>query len=361
VPIKNVLIVCSNGGNGLVAYSNHLAKFLKAGSPHLQVSIVNPFLEAHGLGDLLFNRIYNYLVATNLVLCSALVNLSYLTRPDKNLLVTYEAGEVLSRHLKSYPDVVVCVSPWAVESVRKSLQEAIFQPRLVVCVPDLGEGMPPGFFSHAGVDKYFVHTTQARETLVAHSVPKGKVVLARFPILAARAPNGRPKVKKVLVMAGVNSQALVLDLIQALPKGMKPIELTVACGKSGWLRKKIIQESAKPGFALHDVRVLGDVGDVFHYIQYADIVVTKPGALTVVESFLSGKPSVLLAYPKVMPQERGNVVFVSENGIGFVAKSAKGAWDVVLSLVEKPEMVEKTRKNIAVLEKKNLYYQNVSL
>jgi UDP-N-acetylglucosamine:LPS N-acetylglucosamine transferase len=78
----------------------------------------------------------------------------------------------------------------------------------------------------------------------------------------------------------------------------------------------------------------GHVSNVADYMTAADLVVTKPGSLTVAEALTMGRPLVL---GRPLPgQEEGNVPFVVESGAGLAYQSPAEAADAVEYLLGDP-------------------------
>jgi len=70
----------------------------------------------------------------------------------------------------------------------------------------------------------------------------------------------------------------------------------------------------------HGLAAVGFVDSMAELYAASDVVITKPGALTISELVAMKKPFILDACPVVMPQERGNVKFVEGRRLGLVAR-----------------------------------------
>jgi processive 1,2-diacylglycerol beta-glucosyltransferase len=68
-----------------------------------------------------------------------------------------------------------------------------------------------------------------------------------------------------------------------------------------------------------NIHPLGFVDSMRELYSLSDLVITKPGAITVSELIVSHVPFILDTWPIIMPQEKGNVKFVFENDLGYIA------------------------------------------
>ena len=68
-------------------------------------------------------------------------------------------------------------------------------------------------------------------------------------------------------------------------------------------------------------RTFGFLDDVHRYIAAADLVVTKPGALSAYEALASGVPVLFTSLGCLMPQESGLFNAAHHYDFGFAAKT----------------------------------------
>ena len=85
-------------------------------------------------------------------------------------------------------------------------------------------------------------------------------------------------------------------------------------------------------------------------MKSADVIITKPGAVTVWEATTLGIPLILDVSMSVMSQEVGNVVFVESNGLGFLAKDIQNIPNLVKLTIENNKHL---KKELAVKQKHN--------
>ncbi len=75
-----------------------------------------------------------------------------------------------------------------------------------------------------------------------------------------------------------------------------------------------------------NIQVLGYVDRVWEYLEKSDMIVTKPGGITLFESIFAQVP--IFSWRPALCQERGNARWLEEQGIGWVAKRADCAGEI---------------------------------
>jgi len=168
-------------------------------------------------------------------------------------------------------------------------------------------------WAEPGADAYCAPHGRACDDLVRHGISPKLVVPTGIPVRAAfgALPPIQPgKQLRVLVTSGgfgVGPVGRVLRSLAPIPN----LAVTVVCGQNPHLVERVSRMSA--ALAL-DARVIGFEREMPARIGEADIVVTKPGGLTVSECLAAGRPLVLVG--AVPGQESLNEVWVTEQGAG---------------------------------------------
>jgi UDP-N-acetylglucosamine:LPS N-acetylglucosamine transferase len=197
------------------------------------------------------------------------------------------------------------------------------------------------------IDQYVAGSDLAARTLEAYGVPPQKIAVLGIPIrrefqqveTSAREMRQRlrldPDRTTILVMGGGDGAGGIVDVVRAIAalyeKGAPPFQLVVLAGRNERARHRL---EARPWPV--PVRVHGIVGNVAEHMIAADLIVTKPGSLTVSEALAVGRPLVL---GRPLPgQEEGNVAYVVERGAGLHYRSPQEAADAVSYLLAKPDL-----------------------
>jgi processive 1,2-diacylglycerol beta-glucosyltransferase len=142
---------------------------------------------------------------------------------------------------------------------------------------------------------------------------------------------------------GLNNISYVLD---ELLKNKHKLRITVVCGKNEKLQKSLLNKCEKdyPG---KKVYILGFSNDIASFMEYSDIIISKPGGLTVTEAIIKNLPLII---PFVIPgQEMDNARFLESNGYAFYINDFKSINPLVDKLIENPKYLEDMRKNLKEL------------
>lgn len=106
------------------------------------------------------------------------------------------------------------------------------------------------------------------------------------------------------------------DITRAVAASGLPIQLAVIAGRNAPLRKKLEKENwAIP------VRVKGFVTNMPDWMRASDLVVTKAGPGTIMETLAVGRPLLISGY--LPGQEMGNVEFVEQTGVGVFRETPR--------------------------------------
>ena len=213
------------------------------------------------------------------------------------------------------PDLIVhthFVAPAVLSRKRPVVPEA-------VVVTDYGAH---NFWLQRGVGRYFVATEETAAHLLQSGVEGERVRVSGIPIserfsqlptkAAARADLNLGADRDILLLnvSGFSRDVLV-RLLESLKLSRYPLTAVVICGRS----TKFL-ELARNLTAEHEgavtFRLEGFTGDMPSYMAAADLLVGKPGGLTVSEALAAGLPfGVVDPYPV---QEEANQRFLLENG-----------------------------------------------
>jgi UDP-N-acetylglucosamine:LPS N-acetylglucosamine transferase len=148
---------------------------------------------------------------------------------------------------------------------------------------------------------------------------------------------------------GIRSGELFLE--QALKQRLQG-EIAFVCGKNKDLKEAC--ESVVSHYGAKNVKVYGFVNFMYDLMSIADVVVTKGGPATVMETLMLHKPLLLVFY--VYGQEQGNVDFVQQKRVGQYDSNPKSAIKTIASWLEDPHNFEKMQKRIDKLGLSNGTY-----
>lgn len=186
-------------------------------------------------------------------------------------------------------------------------------------------GVVTDFAAHAlwycrGVDGYYVATEEARRQLARKGQPADSIVPTGIPILpafatatparVARARLGlRPDLPAALVLNGGLGVGPALALLRAAAHEPIPGQWFAIAGRNARFETRL---RAVARAARLPVVVRGYVDNIHDWMDAADLVITKPGGLTLAEVLAKGRPALLM--DPIPGQEQRNAEYLLETG-----------------------------------------------
>lgn len=154
-----------------------------------------------------------------------------------------------------------------------------------------------------------------------------------------------PDMPTVLLMAGSFGVTSVLEFYKSLAQKGKNIQFIVITGRNIRLFdhfEKLIDEMGTKS----NTKLLYFVDNVEDYMHISDLIVTKPGGLTVTESLACGLPMAI--YNAFPGQERDNAEFLTKENAAVLLNNKNGA-DQIIELLNSPEALAKMKKKCSEL------------
>ncbi len=225
-------------------------------------------------------------------------------------------AERFLRHLRrTRPDAVVCTHFLPLELAGNLGRRGGFRPLVASVVTDFEAH---AFWMEPSVDCWFVAAEETGARLVARGAPEGDVLATGIPIsakfseklspTALRKRDGLdPDLPTLLVLGGGFGMGPVSEILEALDRIERRLQIVVVAGRNERLRTKLASERHR-----HAVHVHGFVTNMNELMAAADLIVTKPGGLTTSEALALGR--ALLVVNPIPGQEAANADFLLAHG-----------------------------------------------
>ena len=214
-----------------------------------------------------------------------------------------------SRLLNKFnPDIIICTHPFpeAAAALWKFLHPNSNKRFTLAAI--LTDFSLHEIWIYGGVDLYFVATEEMKTELEQHG--NYKVFATGIPIRSQFNAEYRMKNEEfetVLIMGGGLGLGAFEETIKNLDNLESRIKIIVVTGNNQSLKAKL--ESLK---SKHELVVLGFVDNISELMQSADILISKPGGLTLSEAFTAGLPIILL--PPIPGPESLNAQYAVNQG-----------------------------------------------
>ena len=235
-------------------------------------------------------------------------------------------GRLLARRR---PEAVVSTLPGVNGFVARSLAHNRLRPNLEVIVTDWAD--VHSSWVSGGVTHYTVPSQAAARTCRRAGVSAAAITVVGLPVRrqfsdasptlearrAARDGLGLPAERFVLLaMIGTEGSAGALAHLRALAQVPLDADIVVVCGRNQRLRRQVGGLTSP-----NRLRALGFVEEVAELMRAADLLVTKPGGVTLAEAFCCGVP--VLAFDPLPGQEEANARFAVEHGAAELAATPR--------------------------------------
>jgi len=238
-----------------------------------------------------------------------------------------------ARLLKKFrPDAVICTHPFpeAAASLWKFLHAKSEKNFLLAAV--LTDYSLHEIWIYSEVDAYFVATEEMRRELTTHCRTGQKIFATGIPIGAEfqsvkKIPAACPT---ILIMGGGLGLGSIEETLAELDKVPLPLKIIVVAGQNENLLARLKKLHEKIS---HPVEVLGYVSNVCSLMAAADLLITKPGALTMTEAFAAGLPLILHA--PIPGPESLNAAYALSHGAA-ISVGDKKISAVVTELLKNP-------------------------
>ena len=214
---------------------------------------------------------------------------------------------------------------------------------------------PHRFWIHPAVDKYVVACDEAKATLEREGVPSDKIRIEGIPISIkflntfakddiARRYGFSPHVPTVLLMGGSLGMGSIKGIAQKLDGLNTELQVIVVCGTNeelyGWFDRNKLNFK-KP------IHYFGYIDFVHEIMDFADIIVTKGGGITLSEALAKGM--AILVVDPIPGQEERNVEYLLRREAIIKAHGAHSVPAEISALLENKKKLyclkEKAREN----------------
>jgi processive 1,2-diacylglycerol beta-glucosyltransferase len=204
-------------------------------------------------------------------------------------------------------------------------------------------------------DAYAVASSLADGSLRAHGVDAARIAVSGIPIdLSFASPVSRaeshalfglsPDLPVVVAASGGHGIGPVEETARALLACQVPAQFVVVCGRNEEARRRV--SGLRPP-TRHRLKVLGYTDRMRDLMAGADLLVTKPGGLTVSEALACGLPMALVN--PIPGQETRNADFLLEAGAAVKAGSPAALTGKIESLLADSRRLAATRKRAKAL------------
>ncbi|MEA4805150.1 MGDG synthase family glycosyltransferase [Acetobacterium wieringae] len=317
-PKRILILTCSHGsGHKMVAQTlkesfearGHLVSvedLFDKTNPTLNRMIEKSYLLSYSIGSSFYERVYYDVeeYAHN----KLMYNLWNFT--SKALLKMVDAFK---------PDCIINTYGYTISAILK--KDNYPHIKLFTVVTDFCIPKP---WIHQETDRYYVACENVEETLIGESIPRERILKTGIPIRDAfyarenrqailKKYNLNPHKKILIIFAGTYGVLKNIKEICQRTDRMNNLQTIVICGKNQHLQRELEMEN------LQNTRIFGFVPDIHEFYTAGDLMVTKPGGITLSEVVAKKIPVIL--YNPTPGQEGENACWFKRQGAAVVANN----------------------------------------
>lgn len=259
------------------------------------------------------------------------------------------------REIRSFaPHLVVVTEIGAAEIAALGKREGWFSAPVLAVLTDF-QAEPP--WVQPEIDFYCVPADQAKMQLINWGISPNRILISGIPIDPCfalpfekanlrQALGLRPQNPTVLLMAGGMGMAPLDKITPELALCGLPIQAIAVAGHDQGLHQRL---QAMRGKLAMEFVTFGWTNRIPELMAAADLLITKPGGLTVSEALVSGLP-MILTHPIPGPEER-NIRYLTERRVALCAENLREIPALAVRLLNHPKAGEEMARRMRELSR----------
>lgn len=252
------------------------------------------------------------------------------------------------------PDVIISTHPFATEMVSYLKGRGTVSAPLICLMTDYG---PHRAWIGEHVDAYIVSNEDMIPVMQEMGVSKDKIYPFGIPVQDVffnKADKAALLYKfgldsatpTILIMAGSFGVTNIMDIYREITELPLDFQVIVITGRNQRLYDAfadVIPDSAKK------TKLVYFTDEVENYMHACDLIITKPGGLTVSEALACNIP--LAVFDAIPGQEEDNANFLLTHNMAVHLQKPDDCADVIRSLLQDNQRLEKMRSSVSGFDK----------
>ena len=341
----NILIFTASTGGGHKRAAAAIEAKIHALSPETNVSVIDGMKAIGKFYDKTVCKGYHIMATKTPKVYGKLYRLTDKRNPMT--MAVMMSNEIMATKLlevidAQQPDIIIICHAFITNMVSYLKGKGKIDAKVISLITDYDSHRT---YISPNIDAFVLAEPQMKRKLCEeYGVPESKIyplgipTFDRFSVsetkeeLCAR-ERLNPAVPTVLMMAGSFGVTGVLDFYEQLAKAGTDLQIIVITGRNIRLFGRLDEKIQELGTS-KNTKLLYFVDNVEDYMHIADLIVTKPGGLTVTESIACHLPMAI--YSAFPGQEEDNVTFLLEQNAAVLVDKKNGAQEI-LDLLHSPE------------------------
>ena len=353
-PKKKAIILYTCAGAGHFKAADALYHYLEIYRPDLEVTLVDVLKKTNHFFAVSYIRGYSFLVNYAVFLwrfsfwVTSFKPLRKIVRLAAIAMTRLNSRDFIAFLCRENPDFIISTHflPSQIACDLKNRGE--INSKVTTIITDFG--VHP-FWLSQGTDEYIAVSDFTRLNLIREGVSSDKIKVLGIPvhpkfftafdknILCVKLGLTKDKFTVLIVTGsfGIGPIEKIVDLLH------DDLQLLVVCARNEALFGRLKEKN----YAY--AHIYGFVDNIEELMAASDIIITKPGGLTIAEILVSELPPIFI-HP-IQGQETENIRALAGYGVGIYAKSLKEIKDAVLDYKKNAQNLNLIRENIRKLKK----------
>lgn len=339
----NILILTGKFGMGHWSASQSLRLQLLGAFPSAQVTVEDFFAYAMPDASHALYKGFSLMVT----LGSGLYNTYYKCTENMSIKTKlpfegYFQGKLQELLAQYRPDAVVCTHPSCAQLVTYHKEKTGDTLPLITCVTDLTSHSE---WINAGTNYYLVGAPDIRDALVEKGVEADCILVTGIPVKPEFQPpvhRGGGRDRHLLIMGGGLGLLPRKDTFYEALNTLDQVKTTLITGGNQKLYDRLHGK-------YENIEVLGFTDKVYEYMSKADLLLSKPGGITLSETITTELP--ILAWEPFLQQEINNARFITRHQIGRTAsKEPEACIEAIKRLIYDDAALSRMSSNMRLLK-----------
>ncbi|QZY56389.1 MGDG synthase family glycosyltransferase [Crassaminicella profunda] len=252
---------------------------------------------------------------------------------------------------ENQPDIIIATHPFVVNIIGELKRKGKISIPFMSIVTDYKAHQT---YIHEKVDAYITGSDYTKIGMIKKGVkeerifPYGIPIRKEFFICSIDKKKNKEDIFTLLLMGGSMGLKAMEKVLKNIMSSNNKIKIITVCGNNKKLKKKI-EKKYQGKFKNKEVFVYGFTKNIPELMEISDVIITKPGGLTVSEAIVKNIPMII---PYVIPgQEEENADFLVQSGVALRAKKIKHIADTIDGLIEKPQELTNMKRKLKDLSK----------
>lgn len=328
--MKVMIFTVASAGNGHNKTAENIKKYLNKNYKDAEVQIVDTLNDINPIIDKVFIGSYLKTIKSVPTVYKSIYKLS---NDNSSILnITEFFYKLFSNKIKEMintfnPDVILCTHPFSAEIISVLKGTNHINAKTFVILTDYSIH---SIWLYDNIDYYIIAEEDLKEELISRGIEENKIYPYGIPVdIKFSMPLNKNIIKEkyhidkdkpvIVLMGGGLGIGRIKENFKSILLGNIDCKIVVCCGSNKKLKKSL--EYINSGIVENKADILGFTENIDELLSIADVVITKPGGITISECLIKQVPMIITS--AIPGQEEENADYLLNCGIAVRVKKDK--------------------------------------